>query len=306
MNFVVIISVFFFTLTSSVMLNTELRRFWRPFKSINDFKAYLQSRTAFMAFSDVTPIKFHLGLILADKTYFPLIDAVNLLLESDDHTLIVCYKAPGVLKKGFREYGQRNKTPQIWSFFELTGGPGGMAVDIRTSREALNQDYTDNRILAVGWTYPQILTKNLRYNRSHILDMNDRLSRSDRPDRLLVVVFDALLLSNTPQVMLWMEEPLSMMPVMIRLHNPALHASVNIPNLLTFINVTKMWPYFFDLPVYIHYSLVTNNSRFANSVPRDVFGGAEISCMAMVTLWMICIQFIQMIGTYFFSIPLLQ
>lgn len=306
MNFLVIILALFFTLTSSVMLNTHLRRFWHPFRSIFDFKWYLQSRTDFMAFTDVVSIKYHLGLSLADNAEFPLVDAVNLLLESDDHTLIVCYKSPGLLKKGFREYGQRNKTPQIWSFFELTEGPRGMGVDIRTSREALNHDYTDNRILAVGWTYPRRITKNLRYNRSHIDEMNDRLSRSDRPDRLLVIVFDAVILSKTPEVIMWMEEPLCKLPVMIRLHNPALHASVNIQNLLHFINATEMWPYFFDLPVNIHYSLITNNSRFQNILPRDESGSAKISCMALMTLWLMGIQVIQVIGPYLSPLPLLQ
>lgn len=262
-------------LLERTMVATQFRRFWHKFKSAADFKSYLESHQDFMAYAELMPAgQFQWGLKLENGDNLFVADAISQLQAHFDHSLIIVYSSAAGVNRPWREYAAYNETPQIWSYFPLAGGPLGSPVDNRATRGVMQLDFTDNRIAAVCWTrgsemngriYPPNGT---RYNKSHIMDMADTLKKK-KPNQLFVVVFDAILLSNTPQVIQWIPDHMANLPAMIRLHNFNMHESVNVRNLYFFVNQTKMWPFFFDLPIYIHYALIKDDLRFTTLPPKD-------------------------------------
>lgn len=264
----------FVPLTICIMMATQYRRFWpTPFVSKEDFVKYLASPDKLMCTTNVQESNRVFYLELSDYTsVLSLPDAIKLLLVKDSHTLIIYYYTASQMEKGMRMYANHNATPQIWSYFNLAQGPGGERVMTKEIRQVVNMRFTGNSILAVGWTFPAdnySSYKEMMYNESHILNMSASLG-FDKPNNNLVIVFDALLLANTPEVVEWLPSNLDMLPVMIVLGDPKLESSVKVDNLRNFVKTTKMWPIFFDLPKDIQQQLIAEDPKFTTI---DYFGG---------------------------------
>lgn len=271
----------FVALTSCIMVPTQLRQFWcSPFVDKQDFNKYLASKEKLMSFTRAyeTDKVFYIEFKMPSIFSLTLFKAIKLLLKTDSHTLIIYYGSADKLQRAFQMYKNLKKTPQIWSHFLLAQGPLGRAVDSREVEIVRDLNFTNNRILAVGWTLPDDCKEyqEMKYTKSHIKSMSRNLG-SDRRKRHIVIVFDALLLSHTPEVVGWLPENMKKLTVLIKLAYYNKEQFVNVSNLRNFIKTTKMFPFFFDLPQHLRRALIEEEGKFTTVVDdfEDVNDGSE-------------------------------
>lgn len=278
--FLILILSLFVPLTSCAMMATQFRHFWpSPFIDKDDYIKYLASEDKLMSFTNVQESNrvFYVD-VQNYESVLSLPDALQLLLKKDSHTLIIYFYTSGQLEKGFRVYAGLNKTPQIWTYFSMAQGPSGREVPMNEARAvAYMNKFTGNRILALGWTITENYKeyKDMKYNESHFQNMSGSL-QINRPNMHIVIIFDALLLSHTPEVLEWLPDNLANMPVMIKLADYGMEKFVNVDNLRNFVRATKMWPFFFDVPEDIHKQLIGEEAKFTTIYDNtDKNGGPE-------------------------------
>lgn len=261
-------------LTSAHMVITEHRRFWDKFSNKADFRSYLQSANYSMAYATVIQERLDLVLVFREDRML-LMDAVKDLLRVDTHTIIFCFRSALTLQRAFYRFRQNKETTQLWSYYPIVEGPAGSSIVKREVRQVLNLDFIDNRILAVGWSSPIKRQSHLKYNKSHISEMSDRLEQRT-PNSLFVLVFDAIILSNSPEVVEWIPTHMMNMPVLIRLLDYEMQEQLDLKILTVFVRNTKMIHYFFDLPWEIHTRVIEGDDRFTTSTPVEDKGVSTI------------------------------
>lgn len=283
-------AVFLFVLVSpsrSEMVGT----FYRRFIQIEDKQTlthWFKNHTYYMAYLKVQKEGFRITIELVGDSY-PLKDALKELYKTDTHTMILNYQMARDIRTAVREYAH-NTTAQVWSYAEIAMGPDGDRVSRAETEEVLGVDFTGMKVLAVGWTRNYFDTPESRiYNKSHIDDMQLRISRMEKWNYRFVFVFDAIALSFTPNMNKLFGPQIQNHAAMLRLYDYSRQELLNPKMLKEFVDNTNMTPLFFDLPKEIHAYLILNNDKFTTENPpkggsRDCHSFAGLVCLFLEIL----------------------
>lgn len=211
-------------------------------------------------------------LVIGDGK-MPFANALKVLWESHTHSIIFSYESARALNQAVRLFFNATDTPQVWTYYECTQGPGGDKIPRKNVVLVFRNLFIRNRILAVAWTRGERKNGTLaKYTWMHINDMDDRLQHYYH--YTLVLVFDAVILSNSPLVANWMSYNMGRMAVLIRLYDPKDADQINVEQLKRFVMFKVNGPFFFDLPEKLHAELIRGNPKFTTPPQSDKGCGA--------------------------------
>lgn len=276
MLFKLVIFLFLVHSSTPAMVDPQYRVFWRMFRGRQDFEWFLQSRKHTMAFGEVDNDDRIIHFKLRDSSPFPLKDALAMLAKTTDHTIILNFRDYRTLQISKVSINKYNHMSQIWCNVIVCQGPTGMDVSAMDKRQMLKQDFSGS-VATISWTDPDVYNKSVVYLQSHIDEMSNAISSMTQVGAV-VVIFDAIIMSNTQDLAKLIKKNMCHRACLIHLGDRNKGDQVDVGNLVNFIDESSMWPFFFDLPDHMHLQLIYTSKRLNQTGSRNplMMGVAKI------------------------------
>lgn len=278
-KFFIYSSILYWVTTNGQLLYPQFRIFEQSIIKVKqELINYLANEETQVAYIQLSPGK---GGMLG-ITGMQVRDILDIVWTVRSHSVILLYKEidkTGTILSPLK----RSTTPQIWCYFDAVPGTDAPVPQRERSdlKRLLNSKtaFTRNQIMVVSWKRPHLGHNSTdSYTKANVDDMVFAL-RPGLATKTIVLCFDAILLSNTPQIIKWFPPEFNRLALLIRVFNSYKEVKyVNQKGLKAFVKGTKMGPIFFDMPTSLRSKLIEGLPQFTTKTPK-IRSGAKRGCV---------------------------